>query len=581
MSAPFSAPTVSLLARPGPVLLALACAAALAAAVGARAEVAGGASELPALPAPLPAPGDAPAAAPEGLDDPLDALWGHRLVLGPGGAPLVTIRLLEGEAELAVAARSRARVRLRARGGPAVEIPAGEPLRVRAREALPAAIAYHALLGEAPYGERAGLARARRLWEERGVAVVQRVTGGVYGMAGRVVDTRRAALLAAGDGSEAGARAFAEESLARFGGRTGVFAEVVRRPSGRIEVEGPGGLLARGDGLVVLDLEGDGEFLLRGGAGPAADGRAYRGRLYLTLDASGRLAAVLGVALEELLRGLVPSEIPAGAPAEALKAQAVTARSNVLAQMGTRHLTEPWALCSDVHCQAYRGAGVHAAATDSAVRATAGEALFGRADRTLVDGVYSALCGGHGEDNDAVWPAPPDLSLRGRPDLPADAGRRWAGGLRDDRALRAFLAERPASFCARAGGVPRDRLRWERRLGGPELDAVARALGLPRVRGLNVEARGASGRARALAVEGDGGRAIVEGELRIRKLLGNLPSSMFLVDRDGEALVLRGGGWGHGVGMCQWGAIGRAEAGQDYRAILRAYFAGAEVAKVY
>ncbi len=56
---------------------------------------------------------------------------------------------------------------------------------------------------------------------------------------------------------------------------------------------------------------------------------------------------------------------------------------------------------------------------------------------------------------------------------------------------------------------------------------------------------------------------------------------MFVVDRDGAALVLRGGGWGHGVGMCQWGAVGRAMSGQGHREILRAYFAGADVAKVY
>ena len=56
---------------------------------------------------------------------------------------------------------------------------------------------------------------------------------------------------------------------------------------------------------------------------------------------------------------------------------------------------------------------------------------------------------------------------------------------------------------------------------------------------------------------------------------------MFVVDREGGATVLRGGGWGHGAGMCQWGAVGRAEAGQAYREILRAYFSGAEVARAF
>jgi SpoIID/LytB domain protein len=57
---------------------------------------------------------------------------------------------------------------------------------------------------------------------------------------------------------------------------------------------------------------------------------------------------------------------------------------------------------------------------------------------------------------------------------------------------------------------------------------------------------------------------------------------MFTIDREaGGGWRLRGGGWGHGAGLCQWGAVGRARAGQDHREILRAYFSGAEVAKVY
>jgi SpoIID/LytB domain protein len=289
----------------------------------------------------------------------------------------------------------------------------------------------------------------------------------------------------------------------------------------------------------------------------------------------------MAIPLEELLRGLVPSEIPAGAPREALRAQAVTARSNVLAQIGTRHLTDPYVLCSEVHCQAYRGVAAQAAATDGAVEHTRGEALFGKADRALVDTVYSAVCGGHGEDNDAVWPTAPNANLRGHPDLPARQAMRWQGGLRDERRLRAFLASAPPGWCARARGVRKDRYRWERRLDPPALERIGDLLDVGRVVSLDVRRRGSSGRARALAVKGERGSAVVEGELRIRRVLDNLPSAMFVVERAGGALVLRGGGWGHGAGMCQWGAIGRAEAGQDYREILRAYYAGAEVFKIY
>jgi SpoIID/LytB domain protein len=189
--------------------------------------------------------------------------------------------------------------------------------------------------------------------------------------------------------------------------------------------------------------------------------------------------------------------------------------------------------------------------------------------------VYSATCGGHGEDNDAVWGNLASPSLRGGPDLRAGDDR-WARTLGSERQLRAFLDGPARAWCA-AGA----RFRWERRLPQRRLDALAEPLGVGAVRELRVLRRGVSGRALALAVAGTRGRATVEGELRIRRLLGSLNSAMFVVDREGDDWVLRGGGWGHGAGMCQWGAVGRARAGQGYRAILRAYFAGAEVARIH
>jgi SpoIID/LytB domain protein len=493
---------------------------------------------------------------------------------------------MEGQSQ--VTFRARARGRLSVRGGSVLEVQAGESFGIRADGALPAALAHYPLLGEALYADRRRLETTRRLWEGRGVKVLRRMTGGVYGIEGRVVDNRRVVLVAEGDGSEGFAREFAEDSLAQYGGRTGVFTEVVRRPSGWLVVTGPsGGSIARGESLVTLVVEGDAGFTLSrvehdvGHSSHGYQERAYHGRLHVTLDSSGRLAAVLAITLEELLRGLVPSEIPAGSPQEALKAQAVTARSNVLAQIGTRHLTDPYVLCSEVHCQAFRGESAQARSTDRAVLETRGEALFGRADRSLVDAVYSAMCGGHGEDNDAVWPTLPSASLRGRPDLPADAAKAWAGGLRDEARLRAFLSAAPPAWCGRASGVRRDRYRWERRIAPPELDSLAAGLAVGHVRSLEVTSRGASGRARALVVTGEAGRAAIEGELRIRRLLGDLPSAMFVVDRAEDAIVLRGGGWGHGAGMCQWGAVGRAQAGQGYREILRAYYSGAEVVRIY
>jgi SpoIID/LytB domain protein len=529
--------------------------------------------------------------------DPLEFIWSHRLNFAAGGAPLVTIRLVEGRREIEFTPRGRAR--LRARGGTpgvrgatspppmmrseaSIDLAAGVRYRVRTHGAQPSAHGHYPLLAELTLADRAGLEAERARWAERKVTIRQRQVGNVYGISGRVIDNRRLLLLAEGDGSDRWARAFAERASERWGMRPVLFAEPGARPRGSLELlDERGQLLAAAEMLLAIEVDGDQGFLIHDVTEPGpAETRAYRGRLYLTLDGDGRLVAVNGVTLEELLRGLVPSEMPARAPLEALKAQAVTARSNVLAQIGTRHLTDPYVLCSTVHCQAYKGEGAEVRSTDEAVRLTRGEALFGGRDRSLVDAVYSAVCGGHGEDNDAVWGGIPGASLRGQADLPDPEGR-WAS-LADDGRLALFLSDSPPGWCRRASLMKKgDRYRWARRIASAEMDRLTAPLGVGPVKAISVARRGVSGRALVLRVEGERGSTVVHGELAIRKLLGDLMSAMFVVEREAGGWVLRGGGWGHGAGMCQMGAIGRAEERQDYRQILKAYYSGAEVDRIY
>jgi SpoIID/LytB domain protein len=491
---------------------------------------------------------------------------------------------MEGQEQLVV--RTLGPARLLLRSGPSVPLPAGTRLVVRVRDAAPARLDAAPLLAEAAWADRATIEAARSDWTSRGVAVRLRTIGGVYGIAGRVVDTRRLKLVADGERDPRGAQARADALQAISGQRLPLDVEVTARPRGRLAVASEAGALGEADSAAVVDPGEGGELAVESvehalDGKPAREERRYRSRLVATVDAAGRLALVAVVPLEELLRGLVPAEMPALSHLEALKAQAVTARSNVLAQLGTRHLADPYVICAEVHCQAYRGAGAVHPRTDEAIRATAGEALFGKADRTLVDGVYSALCGGHGEDNDAVWPVTPSASLRGQPDLANGGAAAWAGGLKEEGAVRRFLATPVDAWCRRPAAARKDRFRWERRFTAGDLELLAEPLGVGEVRRLTVLSRGVSGRATALRVEGTAGSADVAGELRIRRLLRNLPSAMFVIDLEGEEVVLHGGGWGHGAGMCQWGAVGRAEAGQPYRQILRAYFSGAEVARIY
>ena len=100
--------------------------------------------------------------------------------------------------------------------------------------------------------------------------------------------------------------------------------------------------------------------------------------------------------------------------------------------------------------------------------------------------------------------------------------------------------------------------------------------------------RSVSGNVNSVLFIGSKGRAIVRDELEIRNLLGlqTLRSTLFVLDAEYDAkghlqsLIFHGGGWGHGVGLCQSGAMGRAAAGQDYKQIIQAYFPGVKIKKL-
>ena len=124
-------------------------------------------------------------------------------------------------------------------------------------------------------------------------------------------------------------------------------------------------------------------------------------------------------------------------------------------------------------------------------------------------------------------------------------------------------------------------MRWKRTFSQAEVDELCAPLKVGPVRSLAVEGRGISGRARALRVEGAAGVARVVSELSIRRMFRNLNSGMFVIERSGGDYSFVGGGWGHGSGMCQLGAIGRAQRGWDYRRILGWYYSGARPERIY
>ncbi|HRY44876.1 MAG TPA: SpoIID/LytB domain-containing protein [Thermoanaerobaculia bacterium] len=337
--------------------------------------------------------------------------------------------------------------------------------------------------------------------------------------------------------------------------------------------------------------------------------QAFRGTLRLLRRPSG-LTVVNDVPLEEYVTSVVSSEMSAACPPELLKAHAVISRSwlkgpsaravvppppsapgEVLRWYG-REAHPDFEVCADDHCQRYQGItkAISPAAAE-AVRATAGEMLL--FDGEICDARFSKCCGGLTESYATAWDdaeVPYLVSfadgLEGPP--PSD--------------LEAFLRAAPAAFCntADAGLLARilpgfdqetrDFYRWRVAYGAAELgEIVAARLGvdLGPIVALEPLARGPSGRIFRLRISGERGEVVVGKELEIRRALSrsHLYSSAFVVDRetgpgDEPRFVLRGGGWGHGVGLCQIGAAVMAERGFAYRAILAHYYPGTSVGAV-
>ena len=557
--------------------------------------VTGCATPRPAAPPPpapvvtvAPAPAaEPPASAPLPLDVPPPP--SARRLDVRAGEPTVPVRLMENRREVTFVPGGRVRLFLQGEPEKVVEAPGGTPLVVRWLDGTPADRRFRVQVTELAWTDKDGIAAERATWEARGFQVRLEQLGQVYGIAGKILDNRKVLVLLEPALTAAEASARQAELVRSWGTRTTLAEEVRAASSIRLRLDMADGTpLGTSEGPIRAETPGGEGFEVRsvefavGYPNHGFETRAYRGGLSFAADAAGTIALVNLVTLEDLLRGLVPSEIFAAAPTEALRAQAVTARGEVLAKVGTRHLADPYLLCSEQHCAVYRGKTGETAATNAAVEATRGLALFSTEGR-LVDSVYSAVCGGHTEDNDAVWGGVPDPSLRGRPDVLEPVP-----GMPDPRrAPEKFLSFDLPAACRRGRFAQPTKYRWEKRFTAPQIDALVEPLKIGSVRHLQPLERGTSGRVRLLLVSGTRGATELRGELTIRRQFGMLNSALFVVseERDGQgnpvAFAFRGGGWGHGVGLCQTGAIGRAESGQDYRAILRHYFNGAEVVRIY
>jgi SpoIID/LytB domain protein len=253
-------------------------------------------------------------------------------------------------------------------------------------------------------------------------------------------------------------------------------------------------------------------------------------------------------------------------------------------------------VCADDHCQRYQGiTKVSASQVYEALKATSGEVLL--YEGKICDARFYKCCGGITETFENVWEPVVHPYLTQVIDnnvVPAD----YNTDLTREENARAWILGNPPAFCNTHDKEvlthvlndydqeTQDFYRWQVRLSSAEIkDLLFRKVGINvgDVLDLIPVERGVSGRLIRLKIVGSKGEITIGKELEIRKALSesHLYSSAFIVEKQENAFVLKGAGWGHGVGLCQIGAAIMGAKGYPYQEILTHYFPHAELKKIY
>ena len=272
--------------------------------------------------------------------------------------------------------------------------------------------------------------------------------------------------------------------------------------------------------------------------------RRFRGEMDIFQNAQRRLLVVNAVELENYIKGVLYHEVSHYWPMESLKAQAVAARSYALYQMQmNRH--KDFDVTSDIYSQVYGGRGSERYRTNIAIERTKGLGMGYRGKLLLA--YFHGTCAGQSEEVSELW----------REGVPALKG-----------VACSFCRFSPHFF-------------WKKnfRLKDIQDKLNAKGYGLGLIKEIRIIERNTSGRIKTLEIETrDGKKANISGK-DFREIIGpnNIKSNNYEVDMQGYYMDLIGKGWGHGVGMCQWGAAQMASEGYSYEQILKYYYPGVDI----
>jgi stage II sporulation protein D len=383
------------------------------------------------------------------------------------------------------------------------------------------------------------------------------------------------------------------------------------------------------DEIACLPLE-HGSFLLKNvpiGIGfhwEQSEDQTFEGRLRCVAQDSHTITAVNEINLESYLKSVISSEMSAEAPMEFLRAHAIVSRSWLLAllERNSGKNTERPAMetpangedeiirwyghedhdrfdvCADDHCQRYQGVSkITNQSASGAIESTRGVVLT--SDGLVCDARYSKACGGLTENYENVWEDRRVQYLQSVCDSP-----RKHKPLRGEHDAVRWIDSRPEAYCdttdqdilrrilPSTDQETKDFYRWKVEYRRDELEEIIKTksgIDFGSLQDLVPVSRGPSGRIIKLKIVGTARTVVVGKELEIRKWLSkaHLYSSAFIVKKEADAqgnpvkFILNGAGWGHGVGLCQIGAAVMGSSGIPAEEILRHYFKGSQITKLY
>ncbi|MDP8253201.1 MAG: SpoIID/LytB domain-containing protein [Candidatus Kaelpia aquatica] len=275
------------------------------------------------------------------------------------------------------------------------------------------------------------------------------------------------------------------------------------------------------------------------------DSRPYRGKMRF-IKKDGSLAVVNIISLEDYLKGVLEYEVAHWWPMESLKAQAVAARTYAL-YMKEMNKNKSYDLTSDVLSQVYGGKLGERWRIKRAVLSTEGLILMYGGN--VLPTFYHSTCGGHTDDVKHLWKmeTPP------------------LGGVSCD-------------FCRYS-----KHYRWDKKIKVKDFKAAFSKSGynLNNIDKIFVKERYGNDYVKTIEIFADSKEYLISAK-EFRSILGAdiIRSRLFALDKIDGVISIRGYGWGHGIGLCQWGAYGMSKKGYDFREILEYYYPGSEIKKI-